>query len=368
MTFTSKSTITQLQYLDEEGNVVQPLPAWADNLDLLVEFYRHMVLVRTYDKKAIALQRTGQMGTYPSHLGAEAIGIGVGAAMDVEDVYVPYYRDMPTMYMRGATMVHNMLYWGGTEQGSYFHRPDGKLSEDFPICVPIATQCTHATGVASAFKLRGEKRVAVTAIGDGGTSKGDFLEAINCAGAWQLPCIFVINNNQWAISVPRAIQCGAPTLAQKAIGAGIPGVQVDGNDIIAVYDAMLTALNRARAGKGATLIEAVSYRLSDHTTADDATRYRGSEEVNAAWKREPVKRLRNYLHNAGVWNEDKEQALQAECNAKVEEAVQQYLNHPKEPPESMMDHHFEQLVEPLASQREELIKKAMRMEGGQSHG
>ncbi|WP_406667468.1 pyruvate dehydrogenase (acetyl-transferring) E1 component subunit alpha [Gallaecimonas sp. GXIMD1310] len=364
MTFTSKSTITQVRYLDEEGNVVQPLPAWADDLDLLIQFYKDMVLVRTYDKKAIALQRTGQMGTYPSHLGAEAVGIGVGSAMDVEDVYVPYYRDMPTMFKRGASMTHNLLYWGGSEQGSYFNRTDGALSQDFPICVPIATQCTHATGVAAAFKLRGEKRVAVTAIGDGGTSKGDFLEAINCAGAWQLPCVFVINNNQWAISVPRAIQCGAPTLAQKAIGAGIPGVQVDGNDIIAVFDVMKNALERARSGKGATLIEAVSYRLSDHTTADDATRYRGAEEVNAAWKREPVKRLREYLHNQGVWSEDKELAWQAECNKQVQEAVDAYLATTKEPPEAMMDYHYEQLAEPLASQREALIAKAMRMEGG----
>lgn len=367
MTFTSKSTVTQVRYLDDEGNVVQPLPAWADDLDLLINFYKNMVLVRTYDKKAIALQRTGQMGTYPSHLGAEAVGIGVGMSMAVEDVYVPYYRDMPTMLMRGATMVHNMLYWGGSEQGSYFNRPDGQLSEDFPICVPIATQCTHATGVAAAFKLRGEKRVAVTSIGDGGTSKGDFLEALNCAGAWQLPCVFVINNNQWAISVPRTIQCGAPTLAQKAVGAGIPGVQVDGNDIIAVFDVMKKALERARTGKGATLVEAVSYRLSDHTTADDATRYRPAEEVNDAWKREPIKRLRQYLHNQGVWDETKELAWQSDCNQQVQAAVEQYLATTQEPPEAMFDYHYESLGEPLASQRQQLINKAMRMAGG-NHG
>ncbi|WP_336406990.1 pyruvate dehydrogenase (acetyl-transferring) E1 component subunit alpha [Gallaecimonas mangrovi] len=362
-----KSTLEQLRYLDEEGQVVQPLPAWADDLDLLIHLYKNMVLVRTYDKKAIALQRTGQMGTYPSHLGAEAIGIAVGASMAVDDVYVPYYRDMPTMMMRGATMLHNLLYWGGSERGSYFHRPDGELSEDFPICVPIATQCTQATGVAAAFKLRGEKRVAVTSIGDGGTSKGDFLEAINCAGAWQLPCVFVINNNQWAISVPRTIQCGAPTLAQKAVGAGIPGIVVDGNDIIAVFEVMQNALKRARSGKGATLVEAVSYRLSDHTTADDATRYRPAEEVNEAWKREPIKRLRLYLHQQGVWNEDKELAWQAQCNQEVQQAVEQYLAFSKEPPEAMFDYHFEHIGKPLSEQREQLITKAMRMQGAK-HG
>lgn len=153
--------------------------------------------------------------------------------------------------------------------------------------MPIATQCTHAVGVASALKIQGNHQAALVMCGDGGTSKGDFLEAINCAGAWHIPLVFVVNNNQWAISVPRHLQCAADFLSQKALGAGIPGLTVDGNDIVAMYDAVRTSLDRARKGKGATLIEAVSYRLSDHTTADDASRYRSDDELQQAWQFEP---------------------------------------------------------------------------------
>ena len=222
-----------LRYLDEEGRPVATLPTWLDKA-MLHTFYRNMVMVRSYDKKAIALQRTGKLGTFPSHLGAAAVGIGVGLAMRREDVYVPHYRDMPTLYVRGVPMEQNLQYWGGDERGSVFYKADGELSEDLPICVPIATQITHAAGIAAAFKLRNQPRVAVVTIGDGGTSKGDFLEGLNCAGVWHLPMVMIINNNQWAISVPRKLQSSAPTLAQKGIGAGVRSLQVDGNDVVAV--------------------------------------------------------------------------------------------------------------------------------------
>ena len=202
--------------------------------------------------------------------------------------------------------------------------PNRRWLEDFPICVPIATQALHACGVASAFKIRGEHRVVVTTCGDGATSKGDFLEALNVAGAWQLPVVFVVNNNQWAISVPRRIQCGAPTLAQKAIGAGFHGEQVDGNDLLAVYDRVQVALERARHGKGPVLLECLSYRLGDHTTADDATRYRPAEEVKQAWLEEPVKRLQRFMAGQGVWDEGREQALIAECQGLVQRAVDNF--------------------------------------------
>ena len=237
-----------LRYLDEEGRPVATLPTWLDKA-ILHTFYRNMVMVRSYDKKAIALQRTGKLGTFPSHLGAEAVGIGVGLAMRPEDVYVPYYRDMPTLYVRGVPMEQNLQYWGGDERGSVFYKADGELSEDLPICVPIATQITHAAGIAAAFKLRNQPRVAVVTIGDGGTSKGDFLEGLNCAGVWHLPMVMIINNNQWAISVPRKLQSSAPTLAQKGMGAGVRSIQVDGNDVVAVYDATRIAVERAQVEK-----------------------------------------------------------------------------------------------------------------------
>ena len=208
-------------------------------------------------------------------LGQEAIGVGIGQAMREEDVFVPYYRDHATLLGRGISMVEILRYWGGDERGS----DTVNARQDLPNCVPIATQCSHAAGVASAFKIRRQRRVALCTLGDGATSKGDFLESLNLAGTWQLPLVLVINNNQWAISTPRFKQCGAERLADKALGMAVASEQVDGNDLVAVYDSVSRAIERARAGKGPT-IEAITYRLSDHTTADDASRYREQEEVN----------------------------------------------------------------------------------------
>lgn len=242
------------RYLDSDGRPLGELPAWAGDSDALVGLYRQMLLTRLFDQKAVALQRTGRIGTYAPTLGQEAIGVAIGSQMRAEDVLVPYYRDTAVQLMRGVRMEDILLYWGGDERGSDYAEP--LAAQDFPICVPIATQALHACGVASAFRIRGEHRVAVTTCGDGATSKGDFLEALNVAGAWQLPVLFVVNNNQWAISVPRRIQCGAPTLAEKAVGAGFPGEQVDGNDVLAVAERVRAALERARQGKGPTLLEA----------------------------------------------------------------------------------------------------------------
>ncbi len=324
----------------------------------LVHLYQQMVLVRVYDKKAIALQRTGQLGTYPSHLGAEAIGIGTGAAMQREDTLVPYYRDMPVQWMRGVSMAHNLLYWGGDERGSDFESPSG----DLPFCVPIATQCTHAIGVATALKLQNKKQAVVVNLGDGATSKGDFYEAINCAGVWQLPVVFVVNNNQWAISVPRKLQSAAKHLVDKAVGVGIPGVLVDGNDVLAVYQSVTEALNRARHGLGATLIEMSSYRLSDHTTADDASRYRCADELQSAWEAEPIKRLQQYLHSSGWWDEQQEEGWLKECTHIVEQEVKHYQSVSQQPPESAFDYLYASLPAELESQRDALIQKAMGME------
>jgi pyruvate dehydrogenase E1 component alpha subunit len=258
-----KVELPYTRFLSPDGQLLDELPAWAGDFNLLTRLYRQMVLTRLFDQKAVALQRTGRIGTYAPTLGQEAIGVAVGSVMHAEDVLIPYYRDTAVQLMRGVRMEEILLYWGGDERGSDFAEP--AVAQDFPICVPIATQALHACGVASAFKIRGEHRVAVTTCGDGATSKGDFLEALNVAGAWQLPVVFVVNNNQWAISVPRRIQCGAPTLAQKAIGAGFHGEQVDGNDMLAVYDRVHVALERARHGKGPVLLECLSYRLSATT-------------------------------------------------------------------------------------------------------
>ena len=338
------------QYLDESGNAARALPPFAQNPADLVDLYRWMVLMRTYDAKAIALQRTGQLGTYAPILGQEAIQAGVGSAMRADDVFLMTYREQGIQLMRGVTMKELFLYWSGDERGSDYAGP----RRDFPICITIAAHATHAAGAAYAIRLRGEARAVVCALGDGATSKGDFYEGMNAAGAWKLPVVFIVSNNQWAISVPRGAQSASQTLAQKGIAAGIACRQVDGNDVIAVRDAMDQALEQARAGGGATLIEALTYRLSDHTTADDASRYRSADEVADAWKREPVLRLRTYLTALGAWDKAREDALTKECNEKVQAAVQEYMDTPPPSPAAMFEHLYATLPQALEAQRAEL--------------
>jgi pyruvate dehydrogenase E1 component alpha subunit len=354
VTVAAKFQIEHLQFLDAHGKVVAPLPAFAQDPAALIPLYKAMVLMRTYDAKAIALQRTGQTGTYASILGKEAVEAGIGAAMAKDDVLFCTYRENGVQIMRGVTMQELFLYWGGDERGSDFAGPRG----DFATCITIASQCLHAVGVAYAIKLRKQPRVAVCMSGDGATSKGDFYESINAAGVWQLPVVFAVTNNQWAISVSRKTQSAAQTLAQKAVAAGIEGVQVDGNDVIAVHHVMREALAKARTGGGPTLIEAVTYRLSDHTTADDATRYRPPEEVAEAWKHEPILRLRNYLSESKAWNKAQEEDLLKHCNEQVQAAAQTYLDTPPPPVDQMFDHLYATLPAAYAAQRAAILAAA----------
>ncbi|WP_022960967.1 pyruvate dehydrogenase (acetyl-transferring) E1 component subunit alpha [Halopseudomonas pelagia] len=358
------SVSVQLPYtrlIDDQGQPLGELPGWTSDTDLLLALYKNMQRVRSFDQKCVALQRTGQLGTYASTLGQEAIGSAVGKAMNAEDVLIPYYRDTATQLQRGVAMHEILLYWGGDERGSAWESP--AVAQDFPICVPIATQACHACGIAAAFRIRQQPRVAVTTCGDGATSKGDFLESLNLAGVWQLPVVFVINNNQWAISVPRSLQCAAPTLAHKALGAGVPGEQVDGNDVLAVYDRVQHAIERARAGKGPSLIECVSYRLGDHTTADDASRYRSDEELNAAWKHEPIGRMQRFLHARQYWDETREKALQAELAASINKAVERYRGMPPAQPTAAFDYLFANLPEQYRQQREQLGRRVAALAG-----
>jgi pyruvate dehydrogenase E1 component alpha subunit len=346
--------ITYRQFLDPDGRVTGTLPEFANDPAALLPFYRSMVLTRTFDAKAISLQRTGRLGTYPPCLGEEAVGVGVASAMQPDDVLVPSYREQPAQLWRGVSPVEILLYWGGDERGSDFAGP----RRDFPICVPVGSQAPHAAGVALAMKLRGERRVAVCCIGDGGTSKGDFYEAINLVGAMKLPAVFVVANNQWAISVPRSAQTGAATLAQKAIAAGIPGEQVDGNDVIAVADAARRAIETARSGGGASVIEALTYRLGDHTTVDDARRYRDDSEVSRQWVLEPIARLRKYLTSEGAWSKEDEERLLADCTAEINAAAERYLAMPPQPASAMFDHLYAALPAELAGQRQQTIAEA----------
>jgi 2-oxoisovalerate dehydrogenase E1 component alpha subunit len=336
------------QFLDATGSGSATLPEFARDRGELLKMYRLMTLVRTFDTKAVNLQRTGKLGTYASCLGHEATHVGAGAALRPEDVLVPVYREYGAQFWRGVRMQDVLLYWGGDERGNNFPGP----RHDFAWCVPIATQTLHAAGAAMAFKIREEKRCVLAFIGDGGTSEGAFYEALNLAGARSLPVVFLIVNNKWAISVPISSQTATATLAQKSIAAGIPGVQVDGNDVVAVRHIVSQALAIARNGGGPTLIEAITYRLSDHTTADDASRYRPADEVKNAWKVEPLLRVRKYLVDNGAWSDAQEEELKAECSKLVEAAVEDYLHTPKQPVESMFDHLFARLPEHLKEQRE----------------
>jgi len=356
---TIRFPIVHTEYLGPEGEPVGTLPAVATDRDAVVAMYRGLVLTRTFDAKAVALQRTGRLGTYASSLGQEAVGIGVASAMSPEDVFLPSFREHGAQLWRGVTAVELLLYWGGDERGSDF----GAAREDFPVSIPVASHFPHAAGVATAFKLRGEARAAVAIAGEGATSKGDFYEALNLIGVWSLPAVFVINNNQWAISLPNRRQTAAGTIAQKAIAAGIPGEHVDGNDVFAVRDATERALARARRGEGATLIECVTYRLSDHTTADDATRYRDDEEVSPHWHEEPIARLRRFLTGHYAWTKQDEEVLFAECRQAVEDAAEAYLASEADRPTAMFDHLYAALPDDLATQYAAVDKAAGAADG-----
>ncbi len=308
------------QILKEDGTLVDERLKPSLSSDELIELYRWMVRGRTYDERALALQRQGRLGTYAPLSGQEAAQVGSAWALGPNDWLFPSYREHLAMAIRGLSWVQLLTYWGGSEEGMRI--PEGV--NVFTVSIPIATQLLHAVGYAWAAKMRGETLATLVYFGDGGTSEGDFHEALNFAGVFQTPTIFFCQNNQYAISVPRTRQTRAETLAQKAIAYGIEGVQVDGNDIFAVYSITQKALERAYNGDGPTLIEAITYRYGHHTTADDWTRYRPKEEVEEWKRRDPIARLRRYLESQGLWDEEKEQQLLEEAKAEIAEAVKEY--------------------------------------------
>ena len=347
MTVAARFEIEYLQYLKPDGTLSGPLPPAVADANALLPLFKKMLYVRTFDTKAIALQRTGKLGTYAACLGHEATHVGIGASMKPEDVFAPSYREYGAMFMRGVQPRDVLMYWGGDERGNDFQVP----RNDYPFCVPISTQCLMAAGAALSFKLRKQDRVAVATCGDGGSSKTDFYAALNSAGAYSLPLVLCVINNGWAISVPRASQTGAETLAQKGIAGGLHCLQVDGNDLVAVLEAMRRAHERARSGKGGSVIEFMTYRLHDHTTADDARRYRGEEEVKDGWTREPFLRLRKYLTDQKLWDEEMEKAWIEECGKSIDVEINAYLECPVQPVEAMFNFLYAELPEELIAQR-----------------
>ena len=347
------------QYLDENSQITDEFPSLAEDTKALMQLYRVMVLVRMMDTKAIALQRTGKLGTYPSTRGQEAVFVGVGNAMQKKDVFVPYYRDIGTLIQRGVKLSQILQYWGGDERGNVY----GNGNEDFPYSVPVGSQPLHATGAAYAMKYKKQKQAVLSMCGDGATSQGDFYEAMNVAGVWKLPVVFVVCNNQWAISVSRDVQTAAHTIAQKAIAAGFVGEQVDGNDIIAVQHRTAEALKNAREHNEPRLLEMVCYRQSDHTTADDASRYEPKNIREEEWKKEPILRLQNYLKKLGAWNEKIEEQILAECQLEVDASVKEYLDATPQPLESMFDYLYAELPEIYKPQRDMLKNVEIKVHG-----
>jgi pyruvate dehydrogenase E1 component alpha subunit len=311
------ATIEHVSILDEKGSFDESLGRGLIPDEDAVRLYEHMVTCRHYDEVAFKLQRSGRMGTYPENRGQEAVSVGAAYALRRDDWIVPCYRENPGLFWRGLPMEYVLLHWMGDERGNQIP-PDLFIT---PIAIPIGTQMLHAAGLAWAAKYRGEERIACTFFGDGATSEGDFHEAMNFAANLDLPVVFVCQNNGWAISVPTRIQCSAPTLAQRGLAYGMECVQVDGNDIFAVVKVVRDAAARARSEKRPAFIEALTYRLGDHTTADDARRYRDAAEVELWKKRDPLVRLRGYLTKRTLWDDARQEKLDARARETVAAAV-----------------------------------------------
>lgn len=348
----------RLEILRKDGSVVEGLEPKLDK-DVLLEAYRAMVLTRLADDKAVKLQRQGRLGAYPPTKGQEASQIGPALAMEKDDWTVWAFRELGNLLHRGVPLWRLYLYWMGNEEGSNY--AEGQRIT--PSAVPVGSQVPHAVGIAYAAKFRGERTAVVCYFGDGATSEGDFHEGLNFAGVWRTPNLFICQNNQWAISVPRSKQTAARTLAQKAVAYGFPGIQVDGNDILAMYAASKEALDRARKGDGPTLIESYTYRMGDHTTSDDATRYRQEKDLAEWADRDPIKRFRIYLENKGIWSEDKDKALQEELANAVEEAVKLAEAYPRPTLEDTFRYTYAQMTPDLEEQMEALRAELGKREG-----
>src|SRR5262245_4191544 len=340
--------IEHLSILDSDGNLDTALePDIAP--DALRRMYRAMLLGRRLDERMLRLQRQGRIGTFAPIKGQEASQIGSVATLQPTDWMVPSFRETAAMLWRGWPIDRILLFFAGYLEGG---RP-GPDQHDLPITIPVATQLPHAVGLAYGAQYRGDDAVVMVFFGDGATSEGDFHEAMNVAGVWHVPVVFVCQNNQWAISIPLKKQTHSRTIAQKALAYGFPGIQVDGNDILAVYAASREAVDRARGGGGPTLIECVTYRLAMHTTADDPSRYRADEEVKAWEAKDPLPRFAAYLEKKNLLEAGLDEAMEAE----IEAAVQRFESAPPPDPLAVFDHAYAKRPPHLDAQREAMVKR-----------
>ena len=346
--FVPQSTpVTPVQLLDDEGELL-PGAAPAMDHEQTLEALRYMMLGRSFDAKSFSLQRQGKLGTFAPLVGQEAAIMGSAMATDpARDWLVPQYRETPALIRHGHTAERVALYRMGHPHG-------GQIDQNVKIMqfnISLAAQVPHAVGLAWGMQLQGQDGVSVAYFGEGSSSEGDFHEAANLAGVVKAPVIFFLQNNQWAISTPRESQSAATDLAARAPGYGMPGVSVDGNDLLAVHKVTAEAVARARAGEGPTLIEAHTFRMWAHTTADDPTRY-VNPEVKERWaKRDPIDRARKYLIAAGVWSEAENEALQAAVDAEVEAAFTAANEYPPARADEIYEHVFASPSAALERQR-----------------
>src|SRR5688572_16812159 len=340
--------VEYLSILDSGGNIDDSLDPRLSP-EQLKRLYRAMVLGRRLDERMVRLQRQGRIGTFAPIKGQEAAQLGSVATLRPADWMVPSFRETAAMLWRGWPIEKLLQFFAGYLEGGV----PGPNQHDLPVTIPVATQLPHAVGLAYAAQYRADDVVVMAYFGDGATSEGDFHEAMNFAGVWHVPVVFVCQNNQWAISVPLKKQTHSRTLAQKALAYGFTGIQVDGNDILAVHAASREAVERARAGDGPTLIECVTYRLGVHTTADDPTKYRTNEEV-AEWERkDPLTRFGGYLKKKGLL----EEGLETQVDAEIARAVERFEAVGAPDPLVMFDHAYGTLPGHVAAQRDAMAAR-----------
>ncbi len=345
--------IDYLSILDEQGQIDKSLEP---NLsaEQLKTLYHYMLLGRRLDERMLIMQRQGRLSTFAQCTGHEAISLGAAFAINKADSFVPYYRELAGMLYRGWPIEEFLLYWNGFEEGAMV---PAEL-KDLPFCVPISSQLLHAVGMGMAINIKNEQKVVVVFFGDGAASEGDCHEALNFATVFNVPVIFMCVNNQYAISVPLSKQMKAKTIVQRAIAYDMPGIQVDGNDILAVYSATKDAVTRAREGGGPTLIEAVTYRVAPHTTADDPKRYRSDEEVAIWLKREPLVRFRQYMYDKKIILKGEEEKLEEQITNDIKAAVEKADLLAKSPdfsnPLHIFDYSYAEIPPCVQRQRQEL--------------
>ena len=342
--------INYFSLLDETGNLAKDFKLELSE-DQLKEIYHLMTLSRKFDEKLFNLQRAGKIGTYASSKGQEACQVASCMVLDKNDWMVPAFREGPAYLTRGIERYKFVLAWNGDTRA--YNNPGSK---DLPVAIPVASQLLTATGIAWASKLQNKKEVTLVFFGDGATSEGDFHEALNFAGVHKLPIIFLCQNNQWAISTPTSKQTASKTIAQKAIAYGIEGVQVDGNDALAMYHATKKAKEDALKGIP-TLIEAVTFRVSDHTTSDDAKKYRDEKSVEQWNSKDPILRVKKYFEKIGTWTKEYEIWLEEQNQKEVDEAIEKALNVKDRAPEDLFDNIFSKIIPELQEQKEFLLKE-----------